>query len=306
LKKVIKFKKTILIIVTVIVLGIISYFVYGFYRTLAQEIEKEFIIKTGQSTHEIADNLKGDGLIQSSSWFILYARLNRDSIQAGIYKLSSKMGIKGIYETLTSKEASEYFITIPEGWRVIQIDKLLSEKKIINTGELTKISSADEGYLFPDTYRFLPNSEASQIRQEMIDNFNKKTADLKPNRDTIILASIVEREAKFDEDRTKIAAVYLNRLTKGMKLEADPTVQSAKGSWDEIKVSDYRSVKSPYNTYLYAGLPPGSICNPGLKSIEAVLYPDKNDYLYFFHLKDGHAVYSATIEEHEENLKNYR
>ena len=284
-------------------LGIISYFVYGFYRTLAQEIEKEFIIKTGQSTHEIADNLKGDGLIQSSSWFILYARLNRDSIQAGIYKLSSKMGIKGIYETLTSKEASEYFITIPEGWRVTQIDKLLSDKKIINAGELTLFALSDEGYLFPDTYRFLPSSEASQIRQEMIDNFNKKVASLKPSRDTIILASIVEREAKFDEDRPKIAAVYLNRLAKGMKLEADPTVQYAKGSWDEIKVSDYRSVKSPYNTYLYAGLPPGPICNPGLKSIEAVLYPDKNDYLYFFHKSDGHAVYSTTIEEHEENLK---
>ena len=283
--------------------AILGYFIYGFYRTPAQDVEKVFIIKTGQSTHEIADNLKQESLIQSSSWFILYARLNRKNIQAGVYKLSSTMGIKRIYDVLTSNEASEYFITIPEGWRVTQIDKLLSDKKIINAGELTLFALSDEGYLFPDTYRFLPSSEASQIRQEMIDNFNKKVASLKPSRDTIILASIVEREAKFDEDRPKIAAVYLNRLAKGMKLEADPTVQYAKGSWDEIKVSDYRSVKSPYNTYLYAGLPPGPICNPGLKSIEAVLYPDKNDYLYFFHKSDGHAVYSATIEEHEVKLK---
>jgi len=285
------------------VFAILGYFIYGFYRTPAQDVEKVFIIKTGQSTHEIADNLKQESLIQSSSWFILYARLNRKNIQAGVYKLSSTMGIKRIYDVLTSNEASEYFITIPEGWRVTQIDKLLSDKKIINAGELTLFALSDEGYLFPDTYRFLPSSEASQIRQEMIDNFNKKVASLKPSRDTIILASIVEREAKFDEDRPKIAAVYLNRLAKGMKLEADPTVQYAKGSWDEIKVSDYRSVKSPYNTYLYAGLPPGPICNPGLKSIEAVLYPDKNDYLYFFHKSDGHAVYSATIEEHEVKLK---
>lgn len=286
-----------------IVLAGVGYFLYSFYRTPNQEVEKEFIIKTGQSTREIAENLQEEGLINSSWWFLLHARLGHDSIQAGVYKLSSKMGIKGIYETLTSDKASEYFITIPEGWRVKQIDKLLSEKKVIESGDLVGLASADEGYLFPDTYRFLPNSEASQISQEMIDNFSKRTADLKPNRDTVILASIVEREAKFDEDRPKIAAVYLNRLRKGMKLEADPTVQYAKGSWDPIKVSDYRNVNSAYNTYLHQGLPPGPICNPGLKSIEAVLYPDKNDYLYFFHKKDGHAVYSTTIEEHEAKLK---
>lgn len=306
MKKIIKYKKLIFIIATAIVLAILSYFIFGFYRVPFQEVEKEFIIKTGQSTCEIADNLEQQGFVTSSSWFLLYARLNRESIQAGVYKLSSRMGIKGIYEVLTSKEASEYFITIPEGWRVTQIDKYLSEKKVIDAGELTKVASADEGYLFPDTYRFLPNSEGSQIREEMIDNFNKKIASLKLSRDTIILASIVEREAKFDEDRPKIAAVYLNRLVKAMRLEADPTIQYAKGTWDPIKLSDYRSVDSPYNTYLHDGLPPGPICNPGLKSIEAVLYPDKNDYLYFFHKSDGHAVYSATAEEHAAKLKELK
>lgn len=123
------------------------------------------------------------------------------------------------------------------------------------------------------------------------------------SRQDVIIASIVEREAKFDEDRPKIARVYLNRLELGMKLEADPTVQYAKGSWDAIKLSDYQNVNSSYNTYLHAGLPPGPICNPGLESLQAVLSPDSNDYLYFFHKTDGHAVYSKTLEEHRSKLK---
>ena len=98
----------------------------------------------------------------------------------------------------------------------------------------------------------------------------------------------------------------MNRLDKGMKLEADPTIQYAKGSWNPIKVSDYRNTNSLYNTYQYLGLPPGPICNPGLKSIEAVMYPQKGDWLYFFNKEDGHAVFSATLQEHEDNLKKYR
>ncbi len=299
----IKNKLIIFISVGLVIIAIITFFVYQFFSKPKSLIEKDFVIRNGDSTREIATNLQKEGLIKSSTWFILYAKLKRKTIQAGVYKLVSQAGIAGVYRLITSGEASEFFVTIPEGWRMTQIDKMLSEKKIINAGELTAVASSDEGYLFPDTYRFLPNSESSEIRQELIDNFNKKTSELKPNRETIILASVVEREAKFDEDRPKIAAVYLNRLGKGMRLEADPTIQYAKGSWDKIKVSDYRSVDSAYNTYLHEGLPPGPICNPGLKSIEAVLYPDKNDYLYFFHLEDGHAVYSTTIEEHQENLK---
>ena len=198
----------------------------------------------------------------------------------------------------------ENLVRIPEGWRLTQIDAFLAEKGIIKKGELTKISSADEGYLFPDTYRFVLDVTPEEIRSMMIDNFNKKTDGLKISSQDIIIASIVEREAKFDEDRPKIAGIYLNRLAKGMKLEADPTVQYAKGSWEPITVSDYTSVQSPYNTYLHEGLPPGPICNPGLKSIEAVLHPEKSDYLYFFHQTDGHAVYSKTLEEHRAQLKS--
>lgn len=301
-------KKIILIFLALIFVLIISLVIY-FYVSInarGQGGEKDFVIKSGQSTREVAQNLQEQGIIASANVFTLYARLKSGFIQVGVYKLSRNQNIKEILAILVEGKASEYLVTIPEGWRLTQIDEHLAEKKVIAAGELNKIASSNEGWLFPDTYRFLPKSPASEIRQIMLDNFQKKTAGLSPTRDNIILASIVEREAKFDDDRAKIAGVYLNRLEKGMKLEADPTVQYAKGSWEAITTADYRNVISPYNTYLNSGLPPGPICNPGLKSIEAVLHPEKNGWLYFFHKSDGHAVFSATLQEHEENLKKYR
>lgn len=264
---------------------------------------QDFIVRSGQSTNQIAQNLQDQGLIKSALIFSIYTKLKAELIQVGVYNLSPSENMKEILETLATGKTSEDLVTIPEGWRITQIDDYLTEKELIQKGALTQISSADEGYLFPDTYRFLPDATAEEIRQKMMDNFNKKTIDLKVSRDNLILASIVEREAKFDEDRAKIAGVYLNRLEKNMKLEADPTVQYAKGSWDKITVSDYKNVNSPYNTYLNPGLPPGPICNPGLRSIEAVLHPEKNGYLFFFHKSDGHAVFSNTLQEHEEKLK---
>ncbi|KKQ90681.1 MAG: hypothetical protein UT15_C0007G0013 [Berkelbacteria bacterium GW2011_GWA1_39_10] len=288
--------KKILIIFGVIILIIGLLIAYFFYliNHKGSGSEKEFIVKSGQSTKTIAQNLQQEGIISSSTAFVMYVRFKNDLIQVGVYKLSSSQNIKEILAILASGKASEYLVTIPEGWRVTQIDEYLAEKKVIQAGELLKIASSFEGYLFPDTYRFLPNSKPEDIKKEMMD------------KDNIILASIVEREAKFDDDRAKIAGVYLNRLDKGMKLEADPTIQYAKGSWNPIKVSDYRNTNSLYNTYQYLGLPPGPICNPGLKSIEAVMYPQKGDWLYFFNKEDGHAVFSATLQEHEDNLKKYR
>jgi len=300
-------KKIFLYLSLIIIFGFIIFGGY-FYLMLNHRGSgepRDFIVRQGQSTREIASNLQNEGFISSAGAFTWYSRFKSALIQVGVYKLSPSQNIKEILAILESGKTSEYLVTIPEGWRLTQIDEELAQKKIIKAGELIQVASADEGYLFPDTYRFLPDAKPVDIRGQMLDDFNKKTQGLNLTRQTIILASIVEREAKFDEDRAKIAGVYLNRLEKNMKLEADPTIQYAKGSWEPIKQSDYKFV-SPYNTYLNPGLPPGPICNPGLKSIEAVLHPEKNGFLYFFHKTDGHAVYSTTAEEHAENLKKYQ
>lgn len=294
-----------IICIIFVIFFLLGYFFWALSHKGSGE-EKEFIIKQGQGIQTISKNLADQELISSVTVFSLYAKFRGALIQVGVYKISASQSSKEILEILISGKASEYLITIPEGLRVTQIDELLANKGVINAGDLIQIASADEGYLFPDTYRFMPKTPAAEIRQVMLENFQKKTKDLKVTRETVILASIIEREAKFDDDRPKIAGVYLNRLEINMKLEADPTVQYAKGSWEKILLSDYHNVNSPYNTYLFIGLPPGPICNPGLKSIEAVLYPKKDSWLFFFHKSDGHAVYSATAEEHAENLKKYQ
>ncbi|HMN29337.1 MAG TPA: endolytic transglycosylase MltG [Caldilineaceae bacterium] len=184
-----------------------------------------------------------------------------------------------------------------------------------------------EGYLFPDTYE-VPAEQptAVDLLQRQLDNFSNQVATRYAEAvaagqtslslyEVLTVASIVEREAVVAEERPAIAGVYLNRLAAGMKLEADPTVQyamgyqPASGQWWKTPVflEEYSAVDSPYNTYLYGGLPPGPICNPGLSSIEAVLQPAKHDYLYFVALPDGSGrhVFATTFEEHSENVRKY-
>lgn len=298
-------KKIIVYIIIFIFIATLLFFVYeAFLRRAGKDIR--FTVSQGQGTRDIAQGLQDNKLIFSKLFFSLYVYQRHWYLQPGEYQIAKQMTMTDIARLFHNGDFQQFSITIPEGWRVTQIDDYLTEKTIVKKGEFTAVASSDEGYLFPDTYTLPLDVTPQEIRDMMIKNFNTRTAEQKVTKDTIILASIVEREAKFDEDRAKIAGVYLNRLEKGMKLEADPTIQYAKGSWDEIKLSDYQNEISVYNTYLHEGLPPTPICNPGLKSIEAVLYPEKNGWLYFFHKSNGHAVYSQTIEEHEANLKKYR
>ena len=268
--------------------------------------EISFSIKSGDSTPQIAKNLQKEHAINSPLLFSLYIYQRHWYLQEGVYKITTNMNMLGIAKIIKEGDAQEYLVTIPEGWRLTQIDELLSKRKIIKQGELIKVASSDEGYLFPDTYRFPLGITANGVRDAMIENFNKQIKGLNVTRNDLIIASIVEREAKFDEDRAQIAGVYWNRMDKGMRLDADPTIQYAKGSWEPITRSNYQNVDSSYNTYLHDGLPPGPICNPGLKSIEATLHPEKNGWLYFFHKDDGRAVYSETLEEHENNIQKYQ
>lgn len=136
----------------------------------------------------------------------------------------------------------------------------------------------------------------------MRETFDQKTKKLRITPETVILASIVERESLGDEDRSQIAGVYANRIRQGIRLEADPTIQYARGSWVAITKDHYKSVISPYNTYLNDGWPPGPICSPGLKSLEAAAAPAKHDYLYFFHAK-GQTYFSKTYAEHAAKVR---
>ena len=333
-------KICILIVLGIILTGLgstVGYILHKVNTPLSSDkTEKMFVIEKGDTVKKIGKNLEKENLISSSFYFetYIYYKKLENKLQAGIYSLSPSMSISEIVDWFVQGRANQVKITIPEGWRIEQIaerlDKagvikksnFLSAVKNINNLKLEEYDFLNtlpknhhlEGFLFPDTYIFFKNSQAEEVINKMLDNFNKKLdeglrKEIKKQNKTVFeivtLASIIEREAKNSDEMPKIASLYWNRLKIGMKLDADPTVQYAKGNWNKLEVEDYKKVLSPYNTYLYKGLPPGPICNPGLKAIKAVLYPEKTDYFYFFHTDDGKVFFSKTKEEHDQKKIKY-
>jgi len=178
-----------------------------------------------------------------------------------------------------------------------------------------------EGFLFPDTYQFAVNISTTALIDTCCQNFDRRvTIEMRQQAldsgltlfQALTLASIVEREAVVAEERPIIASVYLNRLRRGIYLEADPTVQYAKGYdaqndrwWPALTLEELRTVDSSFNTFIHPGLPPGPICSPGLASIEAVLNPAQTEYLFFLAKGDGTHAFATTYEEHLENQRKY-
>jgi UPF0755 protein len=286
-------------------------------------------IERGTSTKKIAESLETNGLIISRWPLLMYTRLSNRTLQAGVYSLSASMTPSEIVNLLAAGTTTEQTLTIPEGWRVEQIADLLAQTGVVEKDDFLTASRYDpvrytlpsgisrevgaslEGLLFPDTYRFSYGVSSKEIVATMLDNFRVKTNELTPTDNDLILASIIEREAKTEAERPIIAGVYTNRLKQNIRLQADPTVQYGKDTlaaaasdaetfawWEPITVEDYQAVKSPFNTYLISGLPEAPIANPGLLSLAAAKQPAPHDYFYFFHRADGTTVFSKTLEEH--------
>lgn len=268
--------------------------------------DTQFEVKVGDGTRDIAKNLLKDKLISSDLAFSILVYSKNWLMQTGVYHIEKDMNTYAIAKLIHSGKVEEYTITVPEGWRATQIDELLVKKGLIKKGDFASIAEKKEGYLFPDTYRFAKDASAQKVLDLMLANFKRKTSTLKVTDQIVTMASIIEREALSNADRAQISSVYWNRLKIGMKFDADPTIQYGKGNWNPITRSDYKNFQSPYNTYLYNGLPPTAISNPGLKSIEAALNPAKTDYLFFFHKKNGEAIFSKTYDEHLANLEKYQ
>lgn len=302
-----------------LILFTVSYFNY-LKRPVGGNGEFQYFeIQEGTNTLDIGRQLKQNGLIRSPIAFYIFSKTSGKSVQAGYYKLSSRMNLGEIIEKFIHGEVDAFSVTVPEGYRVLQIAKLLYQEEKIDANDFVASAIGTEGTLFPDTYVFPKNIETAKIVKTMKDNFDKKTEGLNLSEDDLILASIVEREAITDEERPKIAAVYKNRLDKNMLLQADPTVRYALDSqtylqnknvdfefWKPITKADYQNTRSPFNTYIQRGLPPAPICNPGLKSIEAAKNPEPDfGYLFFFHDKDQNIRFSNTYEEHLQQIQEF-
>ena len=274
----------------------------------------EVFIPKGSSPHKISQILKDSDVIYSKKLFIALIKIRGYStkLQAGLYDFNKKDSLSAIIEKIKNGESKNIKVTIPEGFNIKQIAHALSQHNICNEEKFINLAAEQEmeGYLFPNTYFLLPQMSEAEIIKVMNDDFNKfwtkeKEERLKQinktKRDVIILASIVEKEAVADSERPIIAGVFLNRLAKGMRLESCSTVLYAMGINKERLSFEDLKFESPYNTYRYKGLPPGPICNPGAKAIDAVLYPEMTDSLYFVSKGNGTHYFSSTFEQHVKN-----
>jgi len=288
------------------------------------------IIPRGASFAEAADSLSRANLVGWRKMFRLYARVTGGDrhIKPGTYLLRHGTPWKDIVSALHGGHGLVNTITIPEGYTILQITPLLArtlkvpvesvQAAVRDTALLARLDVPNptlEGYLFPDTYAFPLGTTASQAVREMVYDFERrwkpdwdaKAADLKINRnDLVTMASIVEREARVPEERPVIAAVYYNRLRKGMLLQADPTVQYALGYHVGRVLYKDLAVASPYNTYIHKGLPPGPVASPGVASLAAAANPANVPYLYFVASPDGHHEFRMTLQEHTSAIREVR
>ena len=279
-----------------------------------------FVVSKGDTVREVAYNLKTKRLIKNPiMFFLLLKKLGLDKqIQAGDFRLSPSMTTEDIAQTLTHGTL-DIWITIPEGKRAEEVTGILKDNITTYEPFWKDELVQNEGYLFPDTYLIPKDANIALIISLMLDNFDNKYAVIKPNEknqlsknDSVILASLIEREAKFSEDQSFISSVIHNRLSIGMKLDVDATIQYALGYQEDKKtwwkknltLEDLR-INSPYNTYANQGLPPKPIANPGVASLQAALDPANTEYLYYISDKTGRNHYSKTLLEHNLNIKRY-
>ncbi len=303
----------------------------------------DFSIEPGDTAQTVASRLKRLGLISDPELFrylIRYRDLD-GSLEVGDYQLAANMTMDEIIQHLLHGRSKERVVTVPEGLRMEEISELLVQTEIVDADQFLTLAregrfdypflkdrppdapTSLEGFLFPDTYRVPLDYDAAAAIDLMLQNFDRQfTSDLRDRAaaqgmsiyEVVTYASIVEREAVIPDERPTIAAVYLNRIKQGMYLQSDPTAQYAlgyqaeTGQWWKIPMSLETDMKvdSPYNTYMYSGLPPGPICNSGMASIRAVLYPANTDYLFFYSRGDGSHVFAQTYEEHLANEEEYQ
>ena len=280
---------------------------------------KIFIIEQGQGVRAIAKSLKDQGLIRDQVvFFLLTKKLGLDNkIQAGDYRLFPSMSAGQIAKELTHGTL-DIWITIPEGQRAGEIADALKAKMPKYDPTWRDALEKHEGYLFPDTYLFPKDSKIEDIIIIMTNNFDAKYKTLGSSKtrfskeEIVTLASLIEREAKHDDDRPVVSSVINNRLSLGMKLDIDATIQYALGyqesekRWWKSSLTDAdKKLNSNYNTYLVAGLPPAPISNPGLSSLQAAINPAETDYLYYITDSKGTNHYAKTFIEHEANIQKY-
>lgn len=309
--------KTIAIPLAIVLFGYFSFMV----TRSSLDDSKEIIINEGQGLYVIANELKNKEIIDNKFIFVFYTIIsgNERKLQAGRYIFGSGTTIPGIVYVMANgfAESDDIVVTIPEGFNIFNIDKRLTSSGLIKSGEFAAKYYKQEGDFYPDTYRFKKTGETLETIANKIEDKNQTL------KEDLILASILEKEARTSEDMRLVAGVIKNRLKKGMLLQIDATVaygacirdyrQSTKDNRpfkycdvSQVPVGVETKIDDPYNTYTRLGLPPGPISNPGTKAMGAALNPAETDYLFYLSTRDGNQItFSKTSTEHAANRRKY-
>lgn len=304
-------------------------YVYAVERT-AQTEAVVLQIEKSASGRDIAERLEEKGVIRSARIFrwALFFTGESKKLQSGYYYLPPHLTVRDVILELKSGKSEMVKVTVPEGSTVLQIHQILEKAGVTGAADFLSVaktyaplpymerregvSFVAEGFLFADTYYVPKDYTGKEICQMMYGHTDKNlTEEIRREAeekgmslyDLMTLSSMVEREAKFPEDRPLIASVMKARLEKDMPLQIDATVQYALGETKaELSLGDTK-IASPYNTYLQKGLPPGPIASPGMDAIRAVLSAEPGDFLYYVAQPDGHHIFTKTLEEHEEAIR---
>lgn len=315
---------TLAILIILPILSLVGGYLYYFsavYSKVTVSEDTEFTIEMGSSVEEIGNQLKELGLINSTFILKAYLYLNSEkSLQAGYYKVKAgKISLPEVVDVLQNG-SFETKLTFIEGWRVEEyIDYVRKQMGDEFADAFADSSYIKEGYLFPDTYiigaDYNPENLASWMRNHFEDkskngNWEQRAFEKGFTLDEVItMASILEREMHIAKDREIVAGILIKRWQEGWPIQADATIQYAKGNskdwWPLVTRADFQAVKSPYNTYLNKGIIPGPICNPSESSIEAVLNYKESDYWFYITGNDGTTHYATTLDEHNQNVNKY-
>ena len=284
----------------------------------------QYTVEPGMTLSEVAGQLQTRGVVRHAILFELLARYKgvEHGIHAGRYEIETYMDAGQILSMLTEGRIAANRVNVPEGLTIPETARTLRARIGIDSTAFVQ-RSADpgvaqslrieaptlEGYLYPATYNMYPDMTVDDILKQMTSRYlqtitaeyRKRAEELGYSiHEIVTLASIIEQEAMVDEERDVISGVFHNRLRKGIRLEADPTVQYGIGRPNMRLYQKHLSHPSPYNTYVHAGLPPGPICSPGNASIHAALYPRDVPYLFFVARGDGRHIFSTTNREHNQ------
>ena len=317
IEKLIQDKRTFLTLGVISIILVIFLIFLELVGPVSKGSEKLIVIEKGWGSGDIAEKLKEEGLIKSKWGFVFYVwfRGFNERLQAGDYLLNPNMNLFKIANIITKGEVTPNWVkvTIPEGWEIRKIEERLVVLGILNSKD--KLPQNKEGYLFPDTYYFYKDSSVEEIVQKMESNFNRKITedlqeDIQKQKKTLyqvlIMASLLEKEVRSDEDRAIVSGIFWKRLKNNYPLESCATIAYILGvdKW-RYTYEDTR-IKSAYNTYLNRGLPPTPINNPGLSAIKAAIYPEQSDYNFFLtDPETGRTIFSKTLEEHNANKRKY-